>query len=1090
MYDPITSSLIQSTPELPGLERDKLPEKLSRSFAEIVSARVLLRDSAEKPKEILKILDFARRLARTNETLVSIEPEREDRIAASFVAATAYQLVHQINNLHENEKIKAFIGPEGISSEISAMLLFLIADSTADASEVAQSIQLPKNEPLQIELIDHLILLAKGQVGNIVKRKRPSQKKMVLGSGFERANAALYYRILRGVRALAFALQGRSISGFTDPISVFSEVKTLASPGTEENFADFHHESLVVFPGPYQLASLLVATGTALLDGAVISLAPPTGVAEAPWRNAMKSVAETRPYLWRNHKDAVNQGYLNNGISSAIAFPTGAGKSTTAQLKIHSTLLSGHKAVFLAPTHALVDQTTRDLRKAFPSSSVQGERADEFLFLEGKEHLPDIMVMTPEACLLLTHMEPDQFSNVGLLIFDECHLMHPKTYGDRRAIDAMLCIVGFVRVAPKADIVLLSAMMKNSEEISKWLANLTQRKALSLDNAWKPTRQLRGCIVYDIERLRTLESKLRKERIKKPTGGIPAEVSRKLSAHPAAFFSVKQTWASKVRRDYALVPFSREALLLATNPRWGLTPNSGVVASSIAASAVKAGLRTLIFSQSIPNAVSIAEKAAKKLDVCDVILTESEKRLYNIAVDEMGGAEQLYITIKNEKLSVRATCHHGQLLPEERHLAESLYKRDGALSILAATPTLGQGMNLPADFVIIAEDSQFNTNSGRRDILKPEELLNAAGRAGRAGESATGIVLVIPGKVVGVNDAENKIGNRWTSLRDIFGQSDQCLIIDDPLTALMDRIHSQTDEIGDLERYVVARLADTKQDDSEQQEVRHGLARSFAAFRKQQAGEEEWIRSRTTAALEIMNNNDKNTIESQPLRDLTSILGIPEDILLDLTNALIKIGFNSFNSVIELLNWMFNWLQRNPTYMLRLLKIENIEYLFGTDFKELKDDKQRANYALPRIQAALVKWMNGATLKDIQTELSLKKRDLKHSTSARKFVIRIVPDIAHLLSAPLQILLRSIENREAATAEINPVLLYSNRSIRQGFASAEITVYAAQNSSERWSRRETHKAFSKIVPYLSKANVNENKADLETRIQNATRRIT
>ncbi len=46
MYDPITSSLIQSTPELPGLERDKLPEKLSRSFAEIVSARVLLRDSA------------------------------------------------------------------------------------------------------------------------------------------------------------------------------------------------------------------------------------------------------------------------------------------------------------------------------------------------------------------------------------------------------------------------------------------------------------------------------------------------------------------------------------------------------------------------------------------------------------------------------------------------------------------------------------------------------------------------------------------------------------------------------------------------------------------------------------------------------------------------------------------------------------------------------------------------------------------------------------------------------------------------------------------------------------------------------------
>ena len=1091
MYDPITSSLIQSTPELPGLDRDTLPDKLSRAFAEIVSARVLLRDGSEKSGQILETIDFARRLARTNETLVSIEPERKDRIAASFVAATAYQLVHQVMDLHESEQHGAFIKPEAISSDISAMLLFLVADATADASEVAQAIQLPKEEPLQAELIQHLIMLAKGQVGSIVGRKRPSQKELVTGDGFERANAALYYRILRGVRALAFALQGRFISGYADPIAVFSEVKTLAAPSMEDILADFPHESIAVFPGPFHLASLLVATGNALLDGAVINLAPPDGVAKEQWQDAMKSVAKTRPYLWRNHKDAVNQGYLNNGISSAIGFPTGAGKSTTAQLKIHATLLSGHKAVFLAPTHALVDQTTRDLREAFPRSSVQGERADEFVFWDGKGHLPDIMVMTPEACLLLTHMEPEQFNDVGLLIFDECHLMHPKTDGDRRAIDAMLCIIGFVRVAPKADIVLLSAMMKNSKELSKWLANLTGRKALSLDNAWKPTRQLRGCIVYDLERLKTLEKKLGEERIKKPTGGVPAEVSRELTAHPAAFFSVKQTWASKVRRDYALVPFSREPLLLATNPKWGLTPNSGVVASSIAVAAVNAGLRTLIFSQSIPNAVSIAEKAAKSLDVCDVILTESEQRFYNIALDEMGGAEQLYIAINNGKLSVRAACHHGQLLPEERHLAESLYKRDGALSVLAATPTLGQGMNLPADLVIIAEDSQFNANSGRRDILRPEELLNAAGRAGRAGESATGVVLVIPGRVVGFNDAENKIGNRWTSLRDIFGQSDQCLVLDDPLTALMDRIHAQTGEIGDLERYVVARLAETKQDDSEQHEVRHGLARSFAAFRKQQAGEEEWITSRTAAALALLNNNDENVVvESRPLRDLASILGIPEDILQALTNALKEEGFDSFNSVVDLLDWMFNWLLENPTSMFRLLKPENIEYLFGADFKDLKDDTKRATYALPRIHAALIKWMNGATFVDIQTELSTKKRELKHSTSARKFVIRIVPDIAHLMGAPLQILLRYINNGEAVSLEANLALLYSNRSVRQGYTSAEMAAYAALNGSARWSRREVHKAFSKIVPYLTKANANETKAALEIRIQNASRRVT
>ncbi|GAB7211899.1 hypothetical protein OS31_34090 [Dickeya oryzae] len=245
--------------------------------------------------------------------------------------------------------------------------------------------------------------------------------------------------------------------------------------------------------------------------------------------------------------------------------------------------------------------------------------------------------MTPEACLLLTHMEPEQFNDVGLLIFDECHLMHPKTDGDRRAIDSMLCILGFVRVAPMADIVLLSAMMKNTCELSMWLASLTGRKALSLDNAWKPTRQLRGCIVYDSKRIKILEGLLREERIKKPKGCVPATVSRELTVQPTAFFSVKQTWASKVRHDYVLVPFARESLLLATNDKWGLTPNSGVVASSIAVAAAKAGLRTLIFSQSIPNAVSIADKTCKALNVCDVMLTESEQRFYDVALDEMGG---------------------------------------------------------------------------------------------------------------------------------------------------------------------------------------------------------------------------------------------------------------------------------------------------------------------------------------------------------------------------------------------------------------------------------------------------------------------
>ncbi|ENQ8649948.1 DEAD/DEAH box helicase [Vibrio fluvialis] len=1086
MYDSITSQLIQSTPALPGLDRESLPDYLSKAYAEIVSSRVLLRNGEANIDDLIETVKFSLRLARTNEALVSISPEREDKKSASFVAATAYQLAYQATVLRHSNIAYSYINLKSISPDVSAMLLFLIAEAFADASEISRIIKLPEDDLLQRELIWHLIMLSQGNVAKITARRRPSKKKLVIGEGGQLASNALYYRMLRGVRALAFTLQGRSIRGMADPIEVFSEVKELASSTVDISFQTETFKSQELFPGPFHLASLLIATGNALLDSAVVKIPPPNRVDRGLWLDAMKALARTRPYLWKNHKDAIERGYLNSGVSAAIGFPTGSGKSTTAQLKLHATLLRGCKAVFLAPTHALVDQTARDLNKIFPRAGVKRERADDFSLLDSGNDLPDIMVMTPEACLLATHLDPERFVDVGVFIFDECHLIHPKSSEDRRAIDAMLCILGFVRVAPDADIVLMSAMMKNTKELSDWLSELTNRLSISLDNSWKPTRQLRGCIVYDSNRLSILEKLLSNERAKKTQGSVPAKLKRQLTATPLAFFSVKQTWASMDRRDYAKVPFSSKSLELSTNARWGLTPNSGVVASSIAAEAAKAGIRTLVFSQSIPNAVSIAEKASTKIPPCSLDLTGDEKKAYEIAVDEIGSPEKLYIKLSNGKLVNRAGCHHGQLLPEERFLAESLYKREGALAVLAATPTLGQGMNLPADLVIIAEDSQFNMASGSRDILKPEDLLNSAGRAGRAGESATGIVLVIPGKVVGLNDQERTIGNRWTTLREIFGQSDQCIILDDPLTSIMDRIHNQVEEVGDLERYVVARLAETEKDEEGKSEVTHGLRRSFAAFRQKQKGNTEWIVSRTAAARSILDNNDVDSSEeSQALRDLASMLGMPEDVLKELVDSLVSDDFTSFETVDRFVKWMFDWLSRHPHSMYRLLKPENFESLFDNSYNSLQDDVKKAKFAIPLISSGLSLWMQGETLIEIQKVFSSKTRDLKYTTSARKFVIRMVPDLAHLMSVPLQVLLRYVNDGTTNLSDASPALNYASLAVRRGLNSAEMVAYAVQKEGKSLSRRELHRGFLKIQPYLGNAGVGEKLIELESRVKHA-----
>ncbi len=513
MYDPETAALIRLTPQLDGLNVDDLPDTLSRAFAEIVAARVRLRTDTIGQEELPDIVNFARRLALTNEALVSLAPRREGRSAAAFVAATAHQLSFNALRIGVTAPRETRLDPQSISSDIAAMLLFLVAEATADANEIADRIILPSERSVERSLIAALRALARGRLKMILETRLISRTQIRHGTQSDTAASALYYTLLRGVRALATRL-GSAAADPDDPIALFEHVRSLSVAESDGSEGLDGTGPLGAFAGPFHLASLLIAVANDLSGGAVILLPPPTGVDPEKWRASMTQVAESRPYLWRNHRVAIEEGYLEPGCSAAVGFPTGAGKSALSELKINTVLLAGKTVVFLAPTHALVDQTTGSLRRAFPTARVQRERADEFGFVTGGEDLPNILVMTPEACLMLMGFEPAVFDQVGLLIFDECHLLHPsKTGQDRRAVDAMLCVLNFARLAPDADLLLMSAMMKNTEEIAAWVETLSGRPAVALSHAWKPTRQLRGCVVYENDIKEAHEATLRVARL-------------------------------------------------------------------------------------------------------------------------------------------------------------------------------------------------------------------------------------------------------------------------------------------------------------------------------------------------------------------------------------------------------------------------------------------------------------------------------------------------------------------------------------------------------------------------------------------------
>lgn len=1062
MYDADTARLIQSSPSLDGLNRERLPELLSDAFAKIAAARFRLRDGdAADDEELIELIAEMQRLALTNEILVAVSPIREDRAAAAFVAGSAHQLCFNARRIGTvSEEAATYVDASGISSDIAAMLLFLVSEATADSGELASRINAVDAAPIEKTLIEALRSLAGGELLAITSAAIPA--KMVPGevAAADVAASALYYRILQGVRMLAGELLRQHGAELGRAAEVFRSVLKLCSAARPEK--DWLGPEVGSFPGPHHLASLLLAVAGDLSESAVTGVAPPGGIDPVKWLNSMRRIARKRPYLWRNHREAVAKGYLEPQNSAAVSFPTGAGKSTLAELKIYATLLQDQKVVFLAPTNALVGQTAIALRKTFKGANVGQERFDDIGFLTEEEDLPEIFVMTPESCLAQMSIEATVFEGVGLLIFDECHLLHPEENRGRRALDAMLCLLNFASRAPEANFLLLSAMMKNTEEIADWIAQLTERPCLPLCLPWKPTRQLRGSVVYSQSDVDELGGSLRKAQRKGKTGAPSTGDKAKLQTVPMGLFSLKQTWATRDTQDYALLRLLEDAVQLAANKWWGLTPNSGVVSAAIASAASQSGVKTLVFFQTIKNAVSAKNKISEQLGDVGIVMTKEELGWLAIGQMELGNGDHLFLDVDNGKLTSPCVVHHGLLLPEERQLCESIYQRSDGATVMAATSTVSQGMNFPSELVIIAEDSRFDEAKDRREVLQAQELLNAAGRAGRAGQNANGIVLVIPGKVVGIDMEDAKIGNHWSKLQSVFGQSDQCLNIDDPLTAIFDRVHANTSDQREVDRYAISRLASVGLEKS--------VNRSLSGFRARKRGDDQWVQDRLAAAVAHQAKEKPESEDDLVKHQVAATLGIALPVMERLSDALANADDN--HTVADWRRWFFKWIGKNGVLFDQVFRRETIDDLFGKPVKELEDSKDRCKAALPYLKKLTKLWMQGKPLSDLELALDTPADKLKTCIGARKFVLRVLPELSYLFGVPA--LLRQRQSADDDEPVIlSPALTKLNACVRRGYHSYDQAALGYELRAEKLSRRQLHARFKELKPYIHAAVENE-----------------
>ncbi len=148
----------------------------------------------------------------------------------------------------------------------------------------------------------------------------------------------------------------------------------------------------------------------------------------------------------------------------------------------------------------------------------------------------------------------------------------------------------------------------------------------------------------------------------------------------------------------------------------------------IALDVLAAGGQALIFTETRRSAVEMGRKAS--VAVKPRLSKIEERSLNTIAERVLSAGEKTRLgEALASQVASGAGFHHAGLTGAHRGIVESAF-RDGRIKVLAATPTLAAGVNLPARTVIISSYERFEAGHGRYPI-SVLEYKQFVGRAGR-----------------------------------------------------------------------------------------------------------------------------------------------------------------------------------------------------------------------------------------------------------------------------------------------------------------------------------------------------------------------
>ena len=177
--------------------------------------------------------------------------------------------------------------------------------------------------------------------------------------------------------------------------------------------------------------------------------------------------------LWPSQQLIGETGILS-GEKAIVQLPTGVGKTRSIELIIRAAFLADRAstAIVVAPLRALCNEITSDLNQAFDDEVFINQFSDVLQedFLLDLSYLlkKRIIICTPEKLSYIMHHQVDVLTDIDLFIFDEGHMFDD---GNRGVLYELLVSEIRSRITEEKQVVLLSAVLSNAEQIKEWMFN-------------------------------------------------------------------------------------------------------------------------------------------------------------------------------------------------------------------------------------------------------------------------------------------------------------------------------------------------------------------------------------------------------------------------------------------------------------------------------------------------------------------------------------------------------------------------------------------------------------------------------------------